>query len=391
MKKCIDVNFVGLTLFLALLTARAASEPALEGQYIEISAEIKQTNYSRHGNGMSVVEKPRVYHVDCIISTNAWKIQTGYIPYVKDVWCYDGTNVYRGLGITNTNNYALEEAVISKMKHPPRLVDPQSSLSNETISIYSSPGGHPLGHPGINIPWLAFCSGGYLKEKDRVIPLPCVDIRIASDAFAYNDRTETFDDNFGLPKKIDLLTSKSRYLKGLEDQRNPRDGRVARVKRLGIAPSVADGEVRFHYEVLTSTNFRDWNCPITFYYVQYRKDKLTGWQPEVSGVGTVNNVHEQSPFEGTVFDSGKSYTARDYRFRHPTKVLDSISYTVTNPVIPPTNDPLLQAKFALAAEHRPAIHAMPASKVRFVFFTLVVILAILPLIYVFEKLKRKLQ
>jgi hypothetical protein len=64
---------------------------------------------------------------------------------------------------------------------------------------WKSADGHPMGHFGVNIPWVAFCSGTDLKREGRMIPLPAAVLRHCSDPFAYSDVTTTFDDGLGLP------------------------------------------------------------------------------------------------------------------------------------------------------------------------------------------------
>src|SRR6266542_3725934 len=76
---------------------------------------------------------------------------------------------------------------------------------------------YPLGHFGVNLPWLAFCSGTYLKREGRLIPLPAALLRHCPDRFAYTDVATTFDDELGLPKSIDLLSSQALFLKSHTD------------------------------------------------------------------------------------------------------------------------------------------------------------------------------
>jgi len=93
----------------------------------------------------------------------------------------------------------------------------ERARSNLTINIWPSRDGHPLGDVSVNIPWLAFCSGTYLKREGRLVPLPAAILHHTRDRFAYTDKTETFEDTFGLPRTVDLFTSKSLYQASNDD------------------------------------------------------------------------------------------------------------------------------------------------------------------------------
>jgi hypothetical protein len=80
----------------------------------------------------------------------------------------------------------------------------ERAQSNLTIRVWPSQDGHPLGDYGENLPWLAFCSGNYLKREGRLIPLPCAILRHTRDRFAYTDKTITFKDEPRLPKTVAL-------------------------------------------------------------------------------------------------------------------------------------------------------------------------------------------
>jgi hypothetical protein len=70
--------------------------------------------------------------------------------------------------------------------------------AGETVTIiHPSPSGQPAFHGSEGVVWLAFCSGNYLKQFDRQIPMP---IGPSSLAFGYSDKTVLFEGDSGLPK-----------------------------------------------------------------------------------------------------------------------------------------------------------------------------------------------
>jgi hypothetical protein len=288
--------------------------------------------------------------VTCTVGTNEWRIENEYPSNGKDKWYYDGTNVYHSLETKNGPG-------------PKNVSSPSTKAANSnpaagvTITIAPSPGGHPLGNLGANIPWLAFCSGSYLKREGRVLPLPVVDVPGTTDSFAFADKTEIFDDPFGLPKLVELLTSRARYKLSLYDERLYRHPQVMQA-RLHPESKLDDGVLRFRYAVGASTNFNGWNFPVEFSYLDYRFKKFQAdgkseWELAAAGNGRVNSIHWAGKPDN-VFVPGAKQTIIDARFRDPTRLLDAIVFPWTNTTIPLTNDPALRARFAAkSAEAEP--------------------------------------
>src|SRR5206468_8354687 len=169
----------------------------------------------------------------------------------KEKWFFDGTNVSRSTQITqDLHESELAELSLEEVK------------SNLTINIYSTPGGYLPGDAPENIAWLAFCSGSYLKRNGRIIPLPVPSllIRNAPDAFAYSDKTVTFDDELGLPRTLELFTSQSLYEASVGEfwKHKPPKNKAL------LKSNVPDGLRKFHYTVTKSTNFLGWNLPLSF-------------------------------------------------------------------------------------------------------------------------------
>ncbi len=369
-----------LMLLLALTAAHALSVSAQEPRYVEISAEVDMVSYVKRDTNGAPIETKRSFQFTCIVGTNEWRIETGFSPFIQDTWYYDGTDVYEANRTTNDEAFVQMKQFSQKMRPRPALADPEIIKSNLTIHVTPSLGGHPLGDLGVNIPWLAYCSGSYLKQQARVIPLPTTVISEAEDAFAYVDKTVTFPDQFGLPYTLDLLTSKDQYRRGLEDKRIYRNTPAALAALNPVVPADPDGTLKFHYEVKQVTNFDGWQFPTQFSYVDYRPDRKGGWHPYVAGLGKMLSIRECGP-PASVFDTNLQQTVQDFRFRHPTKVLDAITYTTTNSALWPTNDPRLQAEFKRLAVFAPLEHGISIRRGRIIFGIMVVLLAFVPLFW----------
>jgi hypothetical protein len=143
----------------------------------------------------------------------------------------------------------------------------------------------------VNLPWLAFCSGTYLKREGRMIALPCVDLRHCPDRFAYTDVTTTFDDALGLPRSVDLFTSKSRFLaaKKAWDGEHSFGDRYSEANRK-TAANLQEGLLVFHYAVLESTNVLGRNFPTKFEFFQTGRpyEQMGDWFCQ--GIGRVKSI-----------------------------------------------------------------------------------------------------
>lgn len=275
-------------------------------RYVEISGEIELISFAnkKDDNG-APIDTRRKYPFTCITGTNEWRIDDEFSLNAKHAWYFDGTNVYRSVHATK------DIPDFPKVSTPGPLVMPMK-VSDPTlyIRIRSSPGGHPLGDLGVNIPWLAYCSGSYLKIKGRVVPLPAVDLYGQIDGFAYTDKTETFDDEFGLPRKLDLLTSEAQFRKSLDDERQIQDERLERVKQMTSYP-FGDGNLKFRYVVEESTNFSGWTFPTKFNYTRFER-RRGEWTPFVSGNGRLISIREGTK-PTNVFVSGRPQRINDMR------------------------------------------------------------------------------
>jgi hypothetical protein len=205
-----------------------------------------------------------------------------------------------------------------------------------------------------NVPWLAFCSGNYLKREGRLIPLPVPAMIFGSlaspDSLAYSDRTLTFQDDLRLPQTVDLFASDLLFSASVTNgvfQGNP-DVELWKRGSTGVKWDFPDGALRFHYAVTGSTNFLGWNIPVNFEWV--RNDFEHGaLVPRMGGRGRVTSIITSTRPASVIVPGATNQTIWDYRFRDAGLLSPydpAIEYTTTNSFAAPTNDPVLQEKLA---------------------------------------------
>lgn len=348
MKTALDIfargrNRIALNPVFVLLLSMELLLPILgrAERFIEVSVEVEMmSNWQKSADGAPVLRRT-VNHAVCIFGTNQWRIDNDFSVNGRNAYFFDGTNVFQLIEQTaSTPNSFGTNSHYFQPNSPA-----EHWRSNVTINVIPSPGGHPLGDPGINLPWLAYCSGNYLRQPGRIVPLPTAYIRGTVDAFAYTDRTVTFQDELQLPNQIELFTSRKQYQIGLFDKRLIRTKAIenARIDRLS---SVSDGQLRFRYEAQATTNVGRWVIPTKFVYSAYAPDKQGRWEQLYYGTGIAKSIRDSSvPIN--VFVKDKIQTIVDFRFRDESKMVDGIIYRTTNAItIPETNDSTLARMYS---------------------------------------------
>lgn len=292
--------------------------------YVEISAQIEVTACSGHKTNGTANAEPRTISLTCIAGTNAWLIEDDFIRGATSAWYFDGTNVYQRLRSTDN--------------------------AQATINTWPSRDGHPLGSLAENIPWLAFCSGSYLRREGRIVPLPCDELRHTPDRYGYTDKTTTFADELGLPRTVDLFSSKALFLASETDFQNEgsfRDDYAEWTKKR--AAELPEAVLTFHYEVPEFTNFMGQHFPMKFEFFQKgRKYEQNGdwfWR----GVGRVKSIRPSERPKGLLDPTARQMVV-DWRFRDSASKIDGIIYASTNNGVAPTNDPALLQKLAVKEE-----------------------------------------
>jgi len=234
------------TVWLSLLFAPQHSA----AQFVEVSAEIQMTSWHSKDSAGQPIEKHNSFRTHCVVGTNTWLIEHDSIINAKETWWFTGSNVVR-------------RWVITKEIPPPHRISGTPvfgvpPIGQHTTNIYDSIDGHPPGGLGVKLPWLAFCSGCFLKRDGRRIPLPITVIE--KDEFDCSDRTSVFDDAFGLPKSVEFYT--------------------------------ADNHLKCQYQVEQSTNVLGWSFPSHFKMVFYRPNRDGRWEPQGAASGRVTSFRE---------------------------------------------------------------------------------------------------
>ena len=331
--------------WIALLCLLASAERTL-AQFVEISADIEILTYRSDITNAEATAKTRMISVVCTTSTNLWRIENDYSLNGVNKWFFDGTNVYQSIQITKP----LPEDRQTALSGTPGFatVPFDAARSNLTIDIWPSNDGHPLGDVAVNIPWLAFCSGAYLKREGRLIPLPCDLGRHSPDRYAYSDQTQVFHDGFGLPSSIDLFLSKSLYVSSVEGFYAGWGDRYLPWMKRG-ATNLQEGTLTFHYSVTATTNFLSWTLPLRFEFYQEGRHFIQNGDWFTRGTGTLKSIRE-APAPQNVFDPTMQQTVVDWRFRDEETGMNANIYPWVDSSIPETNAPGLQDKFKSRVE-----------------------------------------
>ena len=233
-------------------------------QFVEVTALVNLSDISVHPT-------EQVLTIHLVVGTNSWRMDGDFCSNCTATYWFTGGTIIEHTKITkmpSTDGIELSEAEISRI------------IGAESTRAYECPDGNPnrpsaegpmqlevLGRIG----WLAFCSGPYLKREGREM-LPPNDLwRHSIPAKAFRDITVSFDDNFGLPKRMDLYATNS--------------------------PNV---QPVLQYRVVSSTNILGWEIPMEFKIAQYRRASLpgspgfiagtNGWELEFVATGKVTAV-----------------------------------------------------------------------------------------------------
>jgi hypothetical protein len=315
------------------------STVAFSQRYVEITAQI-EIHTKLNGPPTPTYQEKRTFQVTCTVGKDKWRIKNDYPLNALDLLYFDGgSNVLERLDITDDPPKTEKR---SKLAHMPL----EQAKTNFSITIIPSPGGHPLGHLGANIPWMAFCSGTYLKNPSYSIPLPTVDIRMTYNSFFFSANVQTFSDDFGLPVEVELVTSRKQAQLGIDDDRLIRTQRMQQRRAYPVSGN-SDGFLKFRYRVMESTNFAGWMFPTEFVFSTYRADHAGLTDELQSGIGKLLSIREAEEPD-TIFRSpdGQRQSIIDWRFRDTARWVDGIVYSATNLSKPPSmNDPRLQKEF----------------------------------------------
>jgi hypothetical protein len=245
-------EIAGIGLALAVVAWKAGA-----AQFVDLTADIETVRWI---NGYG--EKPprlqtTSWTTHCVVGTNSWLIeQSG--EYTRDSWWFTGSNVVAHSVVLK---YPSDRPELFERNHPEFVVGRGYSL------IWESRDGGPLlatpvqlgdfGRATPYLPWLAFCSGPYLKTKDRVLSLPNPRDQ-GTFYYVYSDTTRAFEDSLGLPIGVEFVST---------------------------------NQPLCHYRTVGSTNVLGWNFPLEFHIAQYRLNYSTQtWVVDMTASGKVTSI-----------------------------------------------------------------------------------------------------
>jgi len=296
-----------------------------------------------------LVNAERKYDFECVVGGGKWVITSKFLNNAIERFSFDGTNVYRVLEYT-APPIAMRALQNEENATSPVLLSSESvDQLNKKKFLTISPGPLPLGNAGVNVPWLAFCSGDYLKSSGRIIPLLIGEARHDPTAFGYDDETVIFEGELGLPKVVTLRESRERFASSLDDPRI-----FQRRKGRGMVPMAVDGRIAFTYVAARVTNYHGAMIPLAFACEQFSYGAGGMVNVRTTGSGEVSSIVESPPPDADPFGKGATYRVVDLRFRSAERLLDSIQYQWSKPTLPGTNDPVLQKQFESNAQERPS-------------------------------------
>jgi hypothetical protein len=258
---------------------------------------------------------------------------------------FDGTNTYDTFEWTKEDDSLTKSAGTSANKTKGRRYA-NGRRPGMPSYVTVIPSSHPLDDPGINVPWMAYCSSPFLKEPHRLIPIPGpFNVRHAPYALGYADNTSLFADDLGLPQSIDLYTAANLMRQSPERVLLIRNKNMTPI-RAPFSPPVPfkDHELHCSYRVSSSTNVAGWHIPLAFdltLFPHTEGNRLLGM--DAHGLTEASMAVSEVPdFE---FQPGKT-AVTDLRIRDHGRLIDAVAYAVTNEALPGTNDP--RAIYALA-------------------------------------------
>jgi hypothetical protein len=231
-----------------------------EAQFVKLATEIQTVRWVYYGTNKPPTVQAKMWKIDCVVGTNTWLIE-GDFPPAKHAWLFNGSNIVAHSVISE---YPSERKELFERNHPEMRIG-----RGRTEVFKSAAGAMPCSRALLagtdfenmaqTIPWLTFCSGGYLRSDSRRVPLASDDFW--SYGIEYSDVTTVFADELGLPKAVDFYTH--------------HDQPVCR------------------YRVLESTNILGWNFPLRFELAQYRNEYGAGpWELNLTASGKVLSIGE---------------------------------------------------------------------------------------------------
>jgi len=190
--------------------------------YVEITAELNSTWIS------GALTNQHQKKATCIVGRNTWFISGDFLENAREDYWRMGQKVIEERTITSSMYVKqAKEFVAEKVlgeKRQMAVIGKYPHAGEKFTRTHDEPAGEGMA----KVIWLAFCSGNFLNQRDRAIPLPIGPSHADS---VFSDKTERFEDDQGLPKRVEL------YLKD---------------------------QLACEYQVLESTNFIGRSFPVKF-------------------------------------------------------------------------------------------------------------------------------
>ncbi|RME95261.1 MAG: hypothetical protein D6766_03805 [Verrucomicrobia bacterium] len=354
---------------LAALTALQAADPTGPPEAVTVRVELQATFYPPpydKSRPPAQPPAPRVLHCEatCTFNRRKWYITwTSPTLNLRPELLFDGTNTLS------------KRTIIRPPKAVPGMVERYGAKPLQPLPaglpvwIQVTPGPFdPEGDIRQNLLWLACASSRSNLRRLPGLPVPHAIARFETPAFDHPVEREHFNDSLGLlrrarwlfPPQFDPPPAPNPYLSRSSQNADERRGYAAGGRRW---PG-EEGRPMAEYRVLSWTNFHGWHIPVSFTYQAKWPDAMyrrLGWDParvstkraEARGQATVWPTHPGDPFPA-LLTNGVTYSVTDHRFRHPTRLVDAIHYTLTNATaLPPTNDARLQQLFQVEVQRAP--------------------------------------
>jgi hypothetical protein len=208
-----------------------------EAQFVHITAEVETAFWDSRAPSVHT----KTWTMECDVGTNSWRISGD--PFGSLFWSSSTNSVLGG-----------ERVLGSADGNPGRPTRKADSLSV----------------PG-NISWLAFCSGTFLSQKGKGLPLPS-DLwkEYLPESWQTSERIARFDDELGLPERLVLYTKTQPVLE---------------------------------YRVTLTTNVLDWTFPREFYLAQYIPAGTNAWELHLTAKGRILAIAESTQMRSGFSDS----------------------------------------------------------------------------------------
>lgn len=234
------MNAIPLLLCAALLgwTARAAP-------FVEVTASIEIVNWHYQEETGLPLKNTKQHVLRCVVGKELWQIENLTRTNVTEsTWLVQGMLVRQ---VSYKSAYDSEPDDTSLRSYR-RNVRPASMLP--------TPDGYPGSELLVNLPWFVFCSGPYLQQSTRGVPLPTA--APGRTVFGFTNVTAFFADGFGLPRTA-VFYETPRQIKG-------------------------------RYDVSQSTNVLGWNFPLAFTAEEREPDRFGKWNRTLTVNGRVTSV-----------------------------------------------------------------------------------------------------